>query len=69
MDNSNQSNGNRAEAPHFPENGEAGHWRGFGSPPTAGLMARKARGPSQQPQPPQPWPFWRAPFKVKSFLV
>ena len=32
MDNSNQSNGNRAEGSHFPENGEAGHWRGFGSP-------------------------------------
>ena len=32
MDNSNQSKGNRAEGAHFPENGEAGHWRGFGAP-------------------------------------
>jgi methanogenic corrinoid protein MtbC1 len=32
MDNSNQSNGNRAESPHFPENSEEGHWRGFGAP-------------------------------------
>jgi len=32
MDNSNQSKGNRAEGAHFPENSEAGHWRGFGAP-------------------------------------
>jgi methanogenic corrinoid protein MtbC1 len=32
MDNSNQSKGNRAEGAHFPENTEAGHWRGFGAP-------------------------------------
>jgi hypothetical protein len=32
MDNSNQSNGQRAEGSHFPENNEAGHWRGFGAP-------------------------------------
>jgi len=32
MDNSNQSKGNRAEGSHFPENTEAGHWRGFGAP-------------------------------------
>jgi hypothetical protein len=32
MDNSNQSNGQRAEGSHFPENSEAGHWRGFGAP-------------------------------------
>ncbi len=32
MDNSNQSKGNRAEDAQFPENSEAGHWRGFGAP-------------------------------------
>ena len=32
MDNSNQSNGNRAEGSHYPENRDEGHWRGFGAP-------------------------------------
>jgi methanogenic corrinoid protein MtbC1 len=32
MDNSKQGKGNRAEGPRFPENEEAGHWRGFGAP-------------------------------------
>ena len=69
MDNSNQSNGQRAESSHSPENSEAGHWRGFGAPPTAGLMARPVVRPPRRPRPPQPWPFWRAPLKMKSFHV
>ena len=44
MDNSNQSNGNRAEAPHFPENGEAGHWRGFGSPANSRFNGTQGQG-------------------------
>jgi hypothetical protein len=45
MDNSNQSNGNRAEVSHFPENGEAGHWRGFGSPANSRFNGTQAQAP------------------------